>query len=204
MCHFITAVMSPSANADAVRIVAKKHQLRWEPIRNRSIAKLLKPDEGQYYTTWGMCDCGSEIGSLAGGDPLTPDREQAAQERTIRKLHKKGWSQAKIDRRMAQEAAIAERRRVESDHKKNCPGDEVQRWIAFLSELALSKTANFIGLLKHFYNGGIDTEAIIVVKQQSIPIYELSPKLLMSIEDDVLYRFDLRKSPKKQKRRTNS
>ena len=110
MCHFITAVMSPSKNADAVRTLAKTHQLRWEPIKNPFVQKLLKPGEGQYYTTWGMCDCGSELGSLAGGDSLTPVQQQTAKERTIRKLHKKGWSQAKIDRRMAQEAAIAERR----------------------------------------------------------------------------------------------
>src|SRR5262245_28096882 len=197
MCHFITAVMSPSTNADAVRVLANKHQLRWEPIKNRFVQKLLKPGEGQYYTTWGMCDCGSELGSLSVGDSLTPDQQQTAKERTIRKLHKKGWSRAKIDRRMAQEAEIDQRRKVESDRKKNCPGDEVQRWTAFLNEAALSKKAAFIGLLKHFYNGGIDTEAINVAEQQSIPIYDLSAKLLLSIEDDILYRFDLRKSIKK-------
>src|SRR5262245_397832 len=144
MCHFITSVMSPSTNADAVRALAKTHQLRWEPIKNRFVAKMLKTGEAQFCTTWGMCDCGSELGSLADGGSLTPVQQQTAKERTILKLHKKGWSQAKIDRRMAQEAEIAQRRKVESDRKKNCPGDEVQRWIAFLKEAALSKMATSI------------------------------------------------------------
>ena len=63
MCHYVTATMSADGDEVAVRRIAKGFVLRWDPLENPSVATVLAAGERYFFTTRGMCDCGTDLGS---------------------------------------------------------------------------------------------------------------------------------------------
>ncbi len=113
MCHYITATMAPNGDESAVRRLAKASLLKWEPLDNPGVIKKLRRGERYFLTTRGMCDCDTEIGVSVRTAGTLPPRD-ADLSREVKKLKKKGWTDAKVDRWIEQTKA-----EVPSD--RECP-----------------------------------------------------------------------------------
>jgi len=186
MCHYVTATMSAGGEANAVRKIADTFALRWEQIHNPSVAKALLPGETYFYTTRGMCDCGTDLGSARRiATPRPPDHEREA-----KKLRKKGWGAAKIERRHKDRQADFERRQAEAEARKDQPPHHAQIWCDFIHAVLDAGAARSIGILLHFYRGGIDSERIPIAGRRSLKAGELTAQVLLQLEEDVLYEFN--------------
>ena len=115
-----------------------------------------------------MYDCGTELGRLAGA-------EMAEQQRKVRRLEKKGWSKAKIDRWVA-------------DRSKSINRKEVVAWVDFLTTALSSGAADSVGLMLHFYSGSVDDETFDFGRQQ-VPVADIDADFLLGMEEDCLYVF---------------
>ncbi len=183
MCQFNTATMSPDGDQDLVRRLAKQARLKWEPLGNRFVTRQLEPGETYFFTTWGMCDCGSEVGSASRA--LVPDGELGDLSRDIKKFRKQGWSETKIKRWLAQQKQDRERKQVEWETRHPITGDELERWVEFIRQVIEQDAARWIGVMHHDYDGGIESEKINVTRRWS-KLDQLSPELLQKLDRDML------------------
>ena len=184
MCYYITGLLAAGGDAAQVRRIAEDFHLRWEPIENPSIKKLLRPGETYHYTTWDICDCGTTLGS--GRTDLARPRNH---DRKVAQLRKQGWSAAKIDRWLADREVVATRKGLAKAERAALPGPDAQRWADLFTTVLTSKAATSIGLLLHWYKRGVENERFDNLKAQSVTKDELSPEFLGRIDEDVLYRF---------------
>jgi hypothetical protein len=182
--------MSADGDANTVRKIAKGFLLRWEQIHNPSVAKALLAGETYFFTTRGMCDCGTDLGSAhrVHAALRPPDHEREA-----KKLRKKGWGAAKIERRIKDRQANFERRQAEAEARKDQPPHHAQIWCDFIR--AVLDAARSIGILLHFCRGGIDSERIPIAGRRSLKASELSARFLVEIEENVLYEFTAGRRP---------
>jgi hypothetical protein len=188
MCHFVTAILPASSDVECVRELARKRGFSWEPIENPSVARLLRPGETYYFTTRGMCDCGTSIGSRSRihFGSIEPDYE-----RERKKLRKMGWSQAKLDRWLADRKSAHAKRLAALDARGDPGESHARRWLDLLQAALTTRTASSIGLLLHFYKGGVETESIPVSKRAFVPLAELSLDRLLDVREDVIYEFGI-------------
>jgi hypothetical protein len=179
--------MSAGGDANTVGKIAKGFLLRWEQIHNPSVAKALLPGETYFFTTRGMCDCGTDLGSAHRIDATLrrPDHDREA-----KKLRKKGWGAAKIERRTKDRQADFERRQAEADARKDQPPYHAQLWCDFIHAVLDAGAARSIGILLHFYSGRIDSERIPIAGRRSLNAVELTAGFLLELEEDVLYEFN--------------
>ena len=192
MCHYVTATMSAGGDANAVRKIAKAFALRWEQVHNPSVAKALLPGETYFYTTHGMCDCGTDLGSAlrrnATLHPPDPERE-------TKKLQKKGWGAAKIARHRQERQADFNRKQAEAEARKEQPPHHAQVWCDFIHAVLDAGAARSIGILLHFYRGGIDSERIKIGGRRTLPANVLTAQDLLQLEEDVLHEFEGNRPP---------
>jgi hypothetical protein len=179
MCHFITLI-APSADGAAVRAVMKRHGRAADPIDNPSIRKVLRPDEHQYLTTSGHCDCGTALAPRHD----TPEGFEEKLSKEAARMKRKGWSDTKIAR------AIEDRRKA--DAKTSGGGnDSLELWNAALRELSDELKLPYAGLLVRFYSGAIATEEFTASRRE-VPTGEPWQDALGSLEHDEVTIFPLR------------
>lgn len=178
MCRFVTAVLPAAAPHEALDALARTHGRRFLRLSSPSVTRQLAPGEAYFVTTLGHCDCDEPLGALRG---TRDDGEEMA-----RKLARKGWSDNKIARAVAQkrEQAMAaggvQRRRAE---------DDLARWLAFVDAVLASAQVGELGLLLHFYRGGVADEEVTVRERRRVGLDEDRAALLHGMEHDVLYLF---------------
>ncbi|PQO27150.1 hypothetical protein [Blastopirellula marina] len=183
MCQFNTATMSPGGNEELVRGLAKQARLKWEPLGNVFIAKQLEPGETYFFTTWGMCDCGSEVGSAQ--HETAPNGELGDLSRELKKLRQRGWSETKIERWLAQQKQDRVRKKAEWEARHQTTREELERWIEFVRCVLEQDAARWIGVMHHFYNHRIES-AKITLTRQWIRLDQVSPEELQGLKPDVL------------------
>ena len=186
MCYFITATLPSKASVETVRLLAKTYGLNWRPIENLTVSEQLEDGELQYLTTRGHCDCGTELGSA------NRTSEKAAKDisysNEIMEFRKKGWSESKIQRWLAEKEKVNKREaRIEAEQVKL--ETEIDRWIAFIEKIIENKTAVSIGVLLHNYSGDIETERIQIKSRESQSISNLKREYLLKIEEDIIYEY---------------
>jgi hypothetical protein len=171
MCHFITLIV-PAGDQPRVAEAMRRHGRNAVPFENRSVARMLQPDEQQYLTTPGMCDCGT---ILAPADPGEDLEDTLAREAS--KLARKGWSKAKIAR------AIEDRRKAAANERLVEGPDSIASWAAILEELLDELRLPHAGLLVHFYSGSVDGE-VFDVARRTVPTHESFADSLGSMRAD--------------------
>jgi hypothetical protein len=190
MCHYITATMAPNGDESAVRRLAKTSLLNWEPLDNPGVIKQLRHGERYFLTTRGMCDCGTEIGVSIRAARILPPRDPDLT-REIKKLKKKGWRDAKIDRWIEQTMADVARKHTESETRLCGPHPELDRWIQFVSAVLTGNHADWIGILVHWYDGNVTTEAIAAGNRRWLTLDEFTDNYLLNAEEDTLHTISL-------------
>jgi hypothetical protein len=171
MCTYITVVVPEGTDEERARELFKRHGLRFDvyketpPAIRTSICA----------TTCGHCDCGTALGNERAAEMAAEDPAEQ-----IPKLRKKGWSEAKIERWLADKTRRPDRH-VERNER------ELAQWIALIPDVLESEVANKIGVFVHFYNE--PTSADVIKRIEQVPLDRLSSELLVTMADDTLYEF---------------
>lgn len=177
-----------------MRRLAKLSLLKWEPLDNPGVIKQLCEGERYYFTTGGMCDCGTEIGMAIRMDAALGSREPDLSHE-LKKLKKKGWSESKIERWIEQTKVVATRRHEEAAARLSGPHPEVDRWIQFVSTVLKEKHAEWVGILVHWYRGGLNTEGINAGNRRWLTLAELTEDYLLNADEDTLHTITMDARP---------
>ncbi len=185
MCLYITATLPRDAKLSCIAPIFESHHLSFEAISNPYVLEQLHPGDVYISTTSRHCDCGSVLGSLGRRDGEEPE----GYGHELKKLKRKGWSEAKIRRWLEQKEQTKEKhvRRDEARATNQTP--VAQYWVDFISAVLGSKCIGRVGILLHFYHMDVEGERIKILGNESVKLDELTPRLLMEMEYDVLYEF---------------
>jgi hypothetical protein len=172
MCHYISLIVA-EAEESSVAEVLRQHHRRLVRTSNPAIARLLLAGEQQYITT-DHCDCGTSL-----GDALkAPDEIAAALASERKRLAKKGWSQAKLER-WVRDRLAAETRHAGPDD------DDIDNWDRLFSDLGRAGVKR-AGLLVHCYDAGIDKPFACAA---DTVLHQDRRAALALMKEDVLTRF---------------
>lgn len=180
MCHYITAVLPESADHSGLDALAREHGRQFKPLSNPGVEAQLQSDEHYFITTIGHCDCGTPLGALLHGAGRSPD--WATQEQ---RLLRKGWSEAKAARAIAQKQ---EDLRASSEASATSHPKAISSWLSFIGGVLGSGKTSHLGLLLHMYSGSIESR-IDLAGREVVRSTEITGELLGHMKEDVLYIF---------------
>jgi hypothetical protein len=179
MCFFITGTLPPGGDEGAVRGVAKRFGRAWEPYPGARMARMLRLGETYYLTSPGGCDCETSLG-LVARSRIRDDRDA-----DVSRYIRRGWSAAKIERAL-QNRNSASAQRLEA--LRHAGEKDAKRWLGFLQAAIGSRLTASLGLLLHFYDGGIE-EAAFEFSRETVSLSNFDTALLLDMEEDRLYEF---------------
>src|SRR5439155_22067036 len=85
------------------------------------------------------------------------------------------------------EKAAAEERAERTQEARRSEGmRQVQRWLDVIAEILDSGVASRIGILVHWYSGGIESERIDLGPTTSVSLDGLSADMLLEMKEDAL------------------
>jgi hypothetical protein len=148
MCHFITLV-APCDREDDVAKVLAAHGRIARRISNPDLARRTPPGSAQFLTTR-SCDCGTSLGRTQPA----PQEVASRHDKEVGQLRKKGWSDSKIAR------SLAEKEAARSSSTARKPIDSVELWENIVSDLVSHPRASGVGLFLHSYRGGLADEPL--------------------------------------------
>ena len=176
MCHYITATVPENADLHSLQLVARRHGQRLDPVENPHVEKQLPRGSRYVATTSGICDCGTALGYQRSIDNSDDLKQKAS------KFRKRGWSEDRVQRWIAEQQAKAPQ--IDASELSNA-----EKWVAFIRDALLQPAVAEFGLLLHWYKGSPGTERINLRASETVMLADLSPELLLNIEEDLLYRF---------------
>ena len=179
MCTFILAVLPKGADAETVKAIFRAHGRRSVEAGGLSDGLLagLASGERLFHTTPGHCDCGTPLGRAT-----SPGRDPAkAAEATAARLRRKGWSEAKIARALAQHA--------EAEARPPRPSGEpaptsLAEWMTLIDAVLVSKATPSLGLLWCELDDVVDA-----VDRARIPRAALDEDVLARMRRAVIHDF---------------
>lgn len=185
MCLYITATLPRGANLDCVAPIFGTYKLSFKTISNPHVLRQLHPGDVYISTTSRHCDCGSVLGSLGGRNGNEPE----GYEHELKKLRRKGWSEAKIRRWLGQKEQTKEKHVREDESRVGCEMPVARYWVDFISAVLNSKCTDRVGILLHFYHTDVEGERIKLLGNERVKLEGLTPRVLMEMQYDVLYEF---------------
>lgn len=188
MCHFITATLPGNVDRKRAAEIFARHKLNFEEIDNESVRKHLESGDLYFLTTSGHCDCGTVLGSEHRDPGLNAEEKEQFRRREIEKLKKKGWSQTKIDRWFKEAELTEEKEKRSEEFAHEYAARFASDWVAFIQNMLNTKVGPRIGLLVHFYSGGLSSR-IPIVEKKRVNLRELDEGVLLQMSEDVIYEF---------------
>ena len=183
MCTYIAAMIEVGSDSTQVQSLAVQHGLGWEEFSNHHLISQVAPGSKWFLTSRKHCDCGTALGSAGKRPASTHDPAS-----DVPALRKRGWSEAKIGRWLADKSA-ADARRLEYQTRGSGLIREPENWIEFLTASIAAKAADRVGVLLHEYTRTISQERIAITRRETVRASAATPELLWKMEFDVLYQF---------------
>lgn len=168
MCYYITIAAPTKFTADVSALMDSGLQLR--PTRNADVMASL-PDR---FTAWILMEATCSCGLYAS--PRAPDAPSEAQ-RLRKKYAKSGWSDAKIDRAVAQSAAR---------HAASQPNWSGLRPDVVAQLHKIGTLAGQVAVVVHWYDDDIETERLSLNRSRTCSVDELAFRASNLYEDEVL------------------
>lgn len=158
MCYFITITV-PKAESDKITTTLPRN-LHCFITNNKSITTHIPPDYISYCIITGMCSCDLF-------HPAHPEEDGKEKEALILKYKRKGWSESKIQRALADHETS-----ISTKNKTYGFREDLFEWL-------ISRVHNVKGelsIIVHMYSGDIESE-VFDVQQDSIkldifPVYQ--------------------------------
>ncbi|MFM7731950.1 MAG: hypothetical protein ACKO6F_00475 [Cyanobium sp.] len=152
-----------------------RHGRALKPQSNPALEAQLLPGERLLLTTAGHCDCGTALGALERNAALL-ERRLRSEERREATLRRQGWSAARIQRWRHQRQNLGS-----GLHSQAAVTD----WERLLAALLSQPRTPYVGLLLHWYGGGLD-EPVALQGREALP---LCTESLRWLREDVLAIF---------------
>ncbi|MFX0028307.1 MAG: hypothetical protein ACFE8B_03790 [Candidatus Hermodarchaeota archaeon] len=184
MCFYITATFPKGTQVEKFRQILEKYEMEFSPIHNPKVQSQLRPDELYFRATKNYCDCDTVLGSMNS----LQDFQTLSKSKKVKALKKKNLSEKEIKDWITTKLKSKQNgsgKKLSPLERKN----ETERWIQFLNDLIGNKIVSRIGILKHWYEKGLEDEEIKISKTQKITINTLSSDLLLNLSEDTLYEF---------------
>jgi hypothetical protein len=159
VCTFHTLLLPAKAPLDAVNAVARDVVGHGFIAQGHAALEAAVVQDAHAYITDGHCDCGSEL-------TRTPRQPRAGK--------RAGWSQAKIDRWFAQQAA-------------NYGPTPQARWAQLVRNILDRELAAWVGVFTHVYRGSVRDEAMTIRPLQRF--HDATAERLAQIKIDVPFVF---------------
>ncbi|OVE80937.1 hypothetical protein BVY04_04530 [bacterium M21] len=183
MCHYITMVVPSKTSLSECEAVLSDFHRSIEQLGNIHVEKTLKSGEIYFHPAGKDCDCGTALGSLRRGDEGRVDKA------TLDGFRKKGWSETKIARWLAErdkvrsrEQRIQAQREVTALERANDPDG----WCSIIGALQETLGLKYVGIMLHWYGGGMSSEKIEFTRC-NVPLDEKLGNALYHMEEDTLY-----------------
>ena len=178
MCQYNFILISKSTSEDLLKAILKESGLGYEEIRNEHICNRIDGLGKLVMTTKGHCDCGSILGidQFPPSNKIDPEKER-------KKLRKRKWSEAKIERYLEDKLKTQTRNEVNREFGNKA---EEERWVKLIQELTNARIK--FGLFHHHFDGLIEEERLNLETEIEIRHSELSVGCLRNLEDSELLR----------------
>jgi hypothetical protein len=185
MCTFITMIAASDDLEQINAILAtwdRRGQVRRaERVDTPGLRACLAPDEREYWLTRAPCDCGTYLGHAV--QPVAnPDHELAADTARYRR---KGWSQARIARALADKTLAAVR------PERHQPNEDAKYWINLMTALGAALGLKRVGLMHHFHTKSSGAEPEIATRQEAGNMAEAA-EVLARMADGVVHDFTIK------------
>lgn len=184
MCFYITATLPEGSQLENLGSIFNKYEMEFSKIHNNKVKSQLRPKELYFRATKSYCDCDSILGSLN----QQQEYQKLYDSKKVKTLKKKKWSEERIKN------WIEDKLKNKDPKKRNklTPIEiekKLNRWTKFIQEILNNKTVSRIGIIKHWYSGGLEDEQIIIKKTIKIPLNQITHELLLNLPEDTLYEF---------------
>ena len=180
MCRFITAVVPPDFDFNKVKPLLDKHAMSFQAIANTCVEAQLGGDR-LVRATFSVCDCHSGLGTAGKGEVLPTAASDLAH---VQKLKKKGWSEHKIERWLAEQNSSLERHQKDKRTKYDT---ELKAWRQFIEAMLASGAVKRMGLMLHTYHGLLEEEPISIKAREELALSESFEETLLAMDEDVIY-----------------
>lgn len=182
MCFYITATLPNDTKIESLKEILDTYNMVFSPVNNNSIKPQLYPKELYLRATKDYCDCDTSLGLLNRSN----EYQKLLNSKKVKALRKKKWTQNQINEWIQEKL-----KKIPQSQKKSITEAEkqqdIERWRDFI--LNMIKSVKRIGFLKHWYEGSIENEDIVIKRKEKVKIKDLSIDYLLNIEEDVLYEF---------------
>lgn len=174
MCQFNLMVIKKESDPESLKSIMLENGFGYLAFENQSLTNQLGTDIQQILTTSLHCDCGSILG--IEHHALSNDLEKEK-----RKLRKKKWSEAKIERYLNNRLIEHTKKEYESELGNQA---EANKWIKIISILVEQKGK--VGILFHQFGGSIGKEEIEILKINRVSIEFFNEELLRNFKENQL------------------
>ncbi len=184
MCYFITAILPKEANFKEIQLIIENYKMAFLPMDNKSIIKQLKAGELYLRATRNYCDCDTVLGSKNKGI----EKRRIMESKKVKKLKQKGWTTEQIEDWL--ENKIKTQKQTKG--KKWWPElqeKEINNWLNFLKDLLEFKSISYVGLLKHWYEGNLESEDIKIIETKRLNLDQDLFDELLHMDEDIRYEF---------------
>ena len=183
LCFYLTSTLPKNTNLERLRDLFDRFDMEFSSIQNPAIQNQLRPGELYFRTTRDYCDCDTIIGTLNSSE----EYKKLLQSEKVRKLKKKKWTDEQIDKWIKEKLPITNPKLAKlTDVERN---NKIQRWTGFIHSILGTKQVKRIGILKHWYDKGLENEEFAIKQSKIMKVNELNEDLLLNMEEDVLYEF---------------
>jgi hypothetical protein len=184
LCFYITATLPRGTLIENIREILELYKMEFSEIHNHMVQAQLRPGEIYFRATKDYCDCDTVLGSLN----RLQDFQTISKSKKIKTLKKKNWTEDQINNWINDKLQNKQKK----SGKKFSPSERkerINRWFNFLHDLLDNKSVSRIGILKHWYTGGLEDEDITIMKTEKITINQVTPDLFLNLYEDTLYEF---------------
>lgn len=176
MCIYILGIIPSDADLQKVKGICESQGFCFDVVESKCSTKLESKVIGRL--TRDNCDCNTWLGSeVEYDDPPSKDPRQ----KLIDKYRRKGWSESKIERAIAQEKPQLIK---DTSNMKV----EIQNWNLLFAKLLQLCNLNYVGLLLHMYTSSIEKE-VFDFDTKEIRQSQCGEKAFLNLRRDTLYVF---------------
>lgn len=187
MCTFIIAVVPPDAQMESLKAELEAHRLGFRAFEEAEFQEQLPPGDTAFYTTYGFCDCGTELGSGNARDQQE-QKQQAIEAKEEMKRRKKGWSEPKLARWRADRQAQQEKLR-QQEIEQGRGGLECLRWVHLLDTVLSHRIASRISVFILNYNQTRPYPPFKTMAHVRVRQADIMPEYLRFMQEHTLYEF---------------
>jgi hypothetical protein len=182
MCRFVTAALPAKADMASIRKRLGPPTAVLCPTTNASVEEHLEPGSHYFRAFEGHCDCDTVLGTARWEKPSVEITQGE-----LDKLRRKGWTEQKIERWIAQHDELHARRTAEAAKERTY---DLRRWQALIDATVRSYASPYFVVLLHMYDGTLEGDCVPIRREVRVPEADVTDEYLVGLEEDVLYRIE--------------